>query len=106
MSLTASSCSFPKNFFGKKCVQASMRTALRKPMLHVQARAPHPRGRAFDHNLVAETGGNEKARMVLHHRMAAGAVRLQIIVLCHAERALDQRRRAGVEKGEIARIEN
>src|SRR5262249_8008390 len=80
------------------------RAVLEQAVMHVEARAAQRRDRPLGHDLVAEPGGDEKAGMGVDQRMADEVIGLEVIVLAHAERALDQRRRAGVEHAEIARV--
>src|SRR5215468_6951641 len=80
------------------------RAVLEQAVVHVEARAPQRRDRGLDHDFVAEPGGDEKAGMGVDQRVPGEIIGLEVIVLAHAERALDERRGAGVEDGEIAGV--
>src|SRR6266852_2839076 len=73
-------------------------------MAYVEARATEHRYRRLDRHVVAEPGRNQKAGVGADQRMAAEIVGLEVFVLGHAERALDQRRGAGIEERHVARI--
>src|SRR5262249_56852259 len=80
------------------------RAVLIKAMLHVEARAADRGDRGLDRHFVAEPGWEEETRIGVDQRMAGQVVGLEVIYFSHAERPLDQRRGAGVEDGEVARV--
>src|SRR6266851_2012707 len=82
------------------------RCVLGEAVTHLEARAADLRHRGLDRDVVAKPGRNEEAAMRIDQRMPGEIIGFEIIALDHAERALDERRGAGVEECEIARVED
>ena len=82
------------------------RAGLGDPVLELEARSAAFHERGLDRHLVAEPRRLTEARSRFDQRMAGEVVGLEIVDLVHAEGALDENGRAGVENFEIARIED
>jgi hypothetical protein len=75
-------------------------------MLELESRLATGDELRFDRDVVAETRRLAKTRARLHHRVPGEIVCPEIRNLVHAQRAFDERGRAGIENLEIARIED
>src|SRR6266849_10179838 len=77
---------------------------LGEAVAHVKARSAEFGRRGLDGDVVAEPGRNEEAATRVDQRMPGEIIGLEIVALGHAERALDERRGAGVEKRKVTRV--
>src|SRR6202167_4736099 len=75
-------------------------------MLDLETRAAIFGHLGFDRDVVAETGGQMKARLRRHHRIAGEIVVLEISDFVHAERALEKRGGRGIEYLAVTRIKD
>src|ERR1700691_5315183 len=82
------------------------RVAFHQSMLDLETRAAIFGHFGFDRDVVAETGGQMKARLRRHHRITGEIVVLEISDFVHAERALEKRRGRGIEYLEVTRIKD
>src|SRR3984885_14727715 len=82
------------------------RVAFHQSMLDLETRAAMFGHLGFDRDVVAEPGGQMKARLRRHHGITGEIVVLEISDFVQAERALEKRGGRGVEELEVTRIKD